>query len=40
LTGVPETFFVNRQGRIVRKFPGVVTDLQQWSRAVEEALRR
>lgn len=40
LTGVPETFFVNRDGRIVKKFPGVVTDPAQWAAAVEEALRK
>ncbi|MBI3997789.1 MAG: redoxin domain-containing protein [Armatimonadetes bacterium] len=40
LTGVPETFFVDRQGRIVRKFPGVVTDLRRWSESVEDALAR
>lgn len=40
LTGVPETFFVNREGRIVKKFPGVVTDPEQWAAAVEEAFRR
>jgi cytochrome c biogenesis protein CcmG/thiol:disulfide interchange protein DsbE len=40
LTGVPETFFVDRQGRIVRKFPGVVVDPAEWARAVEEAMAR
>lgn len=40
LTGVPETFFVDREGRIVRKFPGVVTDPNEWFKAVEEALGR
>lgn len=40
LTGVPETFFVNRDGRIVKKFPGVVTDQATWAAAVEEALRK
>jgi len=40
LTGVPETFFVDRSGRIVRKFPGAVTDPQEWFRAVEAALAR
>jgi cytochrome c biogenesis protein CcmG/thiol:disulfide interchange protein DsbE len=40
LTGVPETFFINRDGRIVRKFPGVVTDPQEWARAVDSALTR
>lgn len=40
LTGVPETFFVDRQGRIVRKFPGAVTDPQEWAKAAEDALKR
>ncbi|MGQ0548787.1 MAG: TlpA family protein disulfide reductase [Armatimonadota bacterium] len=40
LTGLPETFFVDRAGRIVRKFRGGVTDPQQWVKAVEDALAR
>jgi cytochrome c biogenesis protein CcmG/thiol:disulfide interchange protein DsbE len=40
LTGVPETFFVDRQGRIARKFPGAVTDSKEWFRIVEEVLAR
>ena len=40
LTGVPETFFVDRQGRIVRKFPGVVNDQEEWSKAVDDTLAR
>lgn len=40
LTGVPETFFLNRAGQIIRKFPGAVTAASAWSDAVEEALRR
>ncbi len=40
LTGVPETFFVDRQGLIVRKFPGAVSSPGVWFEAVEEALRR
>lgn len=40
LTGVPETFFIDRQGRIVRKFPGAVFAPTAWFEAVEEALRR
>ena len=40
LTGVPETFFVDRQGQIVRKFPGAVTDPKEWAKAVEDALKR
>ena len=40
LTGVPETFFVDHAGRIVRKFPGAVTNVQEWFRAVEDTLAR
>jgi cytochrome c biogenesis protein CcmG/thiol:disulfide interchange protein DsbE len=40
LTGVPETFFVDRQGRIVRKFPGVVTNQEEWFKAVDDTLAR
>jgi cytochrome c biogenesis protein CcmG/thiol:disulfide interchange protein DsbE len=40
LTGVPETFFVTRDGRILKKFPGVVTDPAKWFAAVEDTLRR
>lgn len=40
LTGVPETFFVDRAGRIVRKFPGAVLDPQEWFKAVEDTLAR
>lgn len=36
LTGVPETFFIDRSGRIIRKFPGAVTDPKEWFKAVEE----
>lgn len=36
LTGVPETFFVDRSGRIVRKFPGAVTDPKEWFKTVED----
>ncbi len=40
LTGVPETFFIDAAGRVVRKFPGVVTAPEEWFRAVEAALER
>ncbi len=39
LTGVPETFFVDREGRIVRKFPGAVVSWDVWNAAAEELLR-
>jgi cytochrome c biogenesis protein CcmG, thiol:disulfide interchange protein DsbE len=37
LTGLPETFFVDRDGRLVRKFIGPVTD-RALRAAVEELL--
>jgi cytochrome c biogenesis protein CcmG/thiol:disulfide interchange protein DsbE len=40
LTGIPETFFIDRAGRVVRKFGGVVTDRAAWFSAVEETLAR
>ncbi len=40
LTGLPETFFVDRSGKIVRKFRGGVPDPQVWFKAVEETLAR
>lgn len=40
LTGVPESFFVDRSGRIVRKFPGAVNDQREWAKAVEDTLTR
>ncbi len=40
LTGVPETFFVDRAGRIVRKFPGAMTDATEWLKALEDTLAR
>jgi cytochrome c biogenesis protein CcmG/thiol:disulfide interchange protein DsbE len=38
LTGVPETFFVDRQGRILHKFPGAVTQWSAWQEAIEQLL--
>jgi cytochrome c biogenesis protein CcmG/thiol:disulfide interchange protein DsbE len=40
LTGLPETFFVDRSGKIIRKFRGGVPDPQAWFVAVEEVLAR
>jgi len=40
LTGVPETFFIDRQGRIVRKFPGAVVNREQWFTTTEEVFGR
>jgi cytochrome c biogenesis protein CcmG/thiol:disulfide interchange protein DsbE len=39
LTGVPETFFITREGRIIRKFPGAVVDWSVWRDAAEDLLR-
>ncbi|MGH2405817.1 MAG: redoxin domain-containing protein [bacterium] len=39
LTGVPETFFIDREGRITRKFPGAVVEWSIWRDAAEELLR-
>ncbi|MBI4278162.1 MAG: TlpA family protein disulfide reductase, partial [Armatimonadetes bacterium] len=38
VTGVPETFFIDARGRVVRKFPGVVVDYRVWQAAVESLL--
>ena len=40
LTGLPETFFVDRSGKIVRKFRGGVSDPEAWFKTVEETLAR
>jgi cytochrome c biogenesis protein CcmG/thiol:disulfide interchange protein DsbE len=37
-TGVPETFFIDRQGRIVRKFPGAAVEWRFWEEAVEDLI--
>lgn len=39
LTGVPETFFVDREGRIIKKFPGAVVTWDAWQSAAEELLK-
>ncbi len=38
LTGVPETWFIDREGRLVRRWAGAITD-QQISAFIEEAKR-
>ncbi len=38
VTGVPETFFIDPAGRIVRKFPGAVVTWRPWEEAVEQLL--
>jgi cytochrome c biogenesis protein CcmG/thiol:disulfide interchange protein DsbE len=40
LTGVPETFFIDRAGRIVFRFPGVVTEHGLWFKAIDDVLTR
>lgn len=37
-TGVPETFFINRDGRIVRKFPGAAVEWRIWEEAIDSLL--
>ena len=37
-TGVPETFFIDADGRILGKFPGVQLDRTIWRRAAESVL--
>jgi cytochrome c biogenesis protein CcmG/thiol:disulfide interchange protein DsbE len=37
-TGVPETFFIDREGRIARKFPGAAVEWRIWEDAVETLL--
>lgn len=37
-TGVPETFFIDREGRITRKFPGAAVEWRIWEDAVETLL--
>lgn len=33
-TGVPETFFINREGQIVRKFSGAAVEWRIWDEAI------
>ncbi|MDQ7843035.1 MAG: TlpA disulfide reductase family protein [Armatimonadota bacterium] len=37
-TGVPETFFIDRNGRIVSKFPGAAVEWRIWEEAIERLL--
>jgi cytochrome c biogenesis protein CcmG/thiol:disulfide interchange protein DsbE len=39
LTGVPETFFITREGRIIKKFPGAVVTWDSWQAAAAELLK-
>ena len=34
-TGVPESFFIDREGRVVRKFPGAAVEWRIWQEAIE-----
>ncbi len=38
ITGIPETFFITREGRVVRKFPGAAVEWRLWNEAVEQLL--
>jgi len=40
VVALPETFFIDRDGRIVEKFRGGVSDPQKWFEAVERAIAR
>ena len=35
ITGVPETFFIDREGRVAHKFPGAAIEWRLWEEAVE-----
>ena len=34
-TGVPESFFIDRDGRVVRKFPGAAIEWRIWQEAID-----
>jgi len=38
ITGVPETFFLTRDGRILSKFPGAAVEWRLWEEAIENLL--
>ncbi len=38
ITGIPETFFVSPDGRIIRKFPGAVVEWRLWEEAIKQLL--
>jgi cytochrome c biogenesis protein CcmG/thiol:disulfide interchange protein DsbE len=40
VVALPETFFIDRDGKIVEKSRGGVNDPQKWFEAVERALER
>jgi cytochrome c biogenesis protein CcmG/thiol:disulfide interchange protein DsbE len=35
ITGVPESFFIDREGRVVRKFPGAAVEWRIWQDAID-----
>lgn len=37
-TGVPESFFIDREGRITRKFPGAAVEWRIWEEAIGQLL--
>src|SRR3990170_932014 len=38
ITGIPETFFVSPDGRIIKKFPGAVVEWRLWEEAIAQVL--
>lgn len=34
-TGVPESFFIDREGQVVRKFPGAAVEWRLWQEAID-----
>jgi len=34
-TGVPESFFIDREGRVVRKFPGAAVEWRLWQETID-----
>lgn len=38
ITGLPETFFISRTGRVTGRFPGAVVEWEVWQEAVERLL--
>ena len=38
ITGIPETFFVSADGRIIKKFPGAVVEWRLWEEAIAQLL--
>jgi len=34
-TGIPESFFIDREGRVARKFPGAAVEWRLWQEAID-----